>query len=837
MKMPLIPFLLAMIAGIITGCFITTCIYDIRLCLLLAFLFLLIARVNKLNKLSFVLLGVSFFFIGLCNIQMYLHHDLASDHIIHCLPTEGNTVAEGVISENPEMSPDKTDIVVSLTRMIHDKFSMPVHGLVSLSVKGCRFLKYGDYVRFKSRLKQPHNFNNPGAFDYIKQLRYRVIMARGTINNSSNIIVMRRKQGHYLKLYIENYREKLRELIYDNAPDPEGQIIQAMILGDQKEIPKEVMEKFNKTGTTHIIAISGFNIGIIAALSFLIVKLIMRSSTYLLLKFNMNVVATIFSIIPVIVYTFIAGMGISVIRAAIMAVTFMIAIFVGKERNLHNTLAIAAFIILIVSPYALFDISFQLSFIAVWSILYITPRILNYTPVIDSKIESKYLVHYNNWFKNTNIFLIVTISATLGTLPLIVYYFNRISTISLVANILVVPLLGIIAIPCCTAIPLAAMISQKLSILFIHVSSFLVWISLNIVDLLSSISWSSFFIPTPHLIEIVLYYSLLVIGMTLLDIKKLSVINKDGGHQKKNILKLSVLFVILLFTLLSISIYLNTRDLFTKNMQVTAIDVGQGSSILVQIPYGKTILIDGGGFPEGNFDVGKYVVAPLLWRKRITEIDIVVLTHPHPDHINGLIFILSNFRIKEIWANSDFSRSEYYEKLIKIISKKEIIYRQVSDDFQPIKINNVDINILNPEKQLEPEVKSSVSREFEEENNNSIVLKMTYGNVSFLFPGDICVSAENRLIVSEHNVQSQVLFVPHHGGYSSSSLPFLKKVLPEIAVICCGQDNIYKFPYSEVINRFELLGTKILRTDKNGAITITTDGEKIISKCFTDDHI
>ena len=205
-------------------------------------------------------------------------------------------------------------------------------------------------------------------------------MVRGFIKDAAGIVILRENQGNIFKLRLERFRAYLKRFIMENSSSPEGEIIQAMILGDQKEIPKEVMENFNKTGTTHIIAISGFNIGIIAFLSFIVIRLIMKSSTYLLLRFNIVKVSTVFAIVPVIIYTFIAGMGISVVRAAIMAVTFMIAIIFGKDRDLYNSLVLAALIILVVSPPSLFDVSFQLSFMAVWAILFITPRLTMMIP-------------------------------------------------------------------------------------------------------------------------------------------------------------------------------------------------------------------------------------------------------------------------------------------------------------------------------------------------------------------------------------------------------------------------------------------------------------------------
>ncbi|MCX5854697.1 MAG: ComEC/Rec2 family competence protein, partial [Deltaproteobacteria bacterium] len=458
MRKPLVPLLVAMMAGIVIGNYIR--IPDILLlfCLFSAFILLLIpAKLKNWKGLKLSLLMLSFLFLGVLNINLYLNPDQGTNHIIHYVGKE-NIIIEGVISENPEVSPDKTEITVSATRVIRDDADVHVEGLVRLSVKNFRIFAYGDYVRFRVRLKVPHNFKNPGGFDYERHLRYEGISVRGFINDPSGIVVIRENQGNVLKTRLEKFRQCLKKIIRDNSLSPDGEIIQAMILGDQKEIPKDVMEKFNKTGTSHIIAISGFNIGIIAVLSMFIVQLIMKSSSYLLLRFNMNVVSAVFAIIPVVSYTFIAGMGMSVVRAAIMAVTFMIAIILGKERDLYNTLALAAFIILVTFPHALFDISFQLSFMAVWAILFITPRLMKWLPEIDHTVKSKYMIFNINTLRNVFIFLIVSVSATLGTLPLIVYYFNRVSTIVILSNIAVVPVLGIIAIPVCTAIILAALI-------------------------------------------------------------------------------------------------------------------------------------------------------------------------------------------------------------------------------------------------------------------------------------------------------------------------------------------------------------------------------------------
>jgi competence protein ComEC len=830
MRKPLVPFLVAMMAGIVLGNVIHIPNPPLMVCLLFTFVLLLPASLKKWKNVTTLLLMLAFLISGVLHINLYLHQDRSSNHIIHHITGE-IIIVEGVISENPEVSSDKTEITVSAARIISDDANILVEGLVLLTLKDPQLYKYGDYVRFKAKLKAPHNFRNPGGFDYEQHLRYRGILVRGFISDPAGIVVLRENQGNVLKTHLERFRGSLKKLIRDNSLSPDGEIIQAMILGDQKEIPKEVMDNFNKTGTSHIIAISGFNIGIVAVLSMIVIRMIMKSSSYLLLRFNMNVVSTVFAIVPVVIYTFIAGMGMSVVRATIMAITFMIAILLGRERSLYNTLALAAFIILVIYPHALFDISFQLSFVAVWSILFITPRLMERLPKGNHETASQYLIFNRKTLKNILIFVMVSVSATLGTLPLIVYYFNRVSTVVLLSNLAVVPVLGIIAIPVSTAIILAALISPTLGVFFVHISSFLVWISVAMVDFFASLPGSSFFISTPSLWEIVLYYGLLISVVKLMDFRNANKENEHGKQQATGeFLWYRTAVVVILIFFFADAIYLNTHDLFTENLKVTAIDVGQGSSILVQLPGGRRMLIDGGGFPEGSFDVGRYVVASYLWHERISNIDIVVLTHPHPDHLNGLVFILSNFGVKEVWTNADSSGSDAYQDFKRIISERRIQHKSVSQKTGTVRMNDVLIDIINPEEPTENT--EELSQQFEEVNNRSIVMKMTFGNVSFLFPGDISESAEARLIHLGRNMKSQVLFVPHHGSFSSSTEPFIRHILPDIAIVSCGTDNIYKVPHPDVLKLYSLLGTRIFRTDKDGAVSIITNGRNIIPLVF-----
>ena len=831
MERPLIPLLCAFISGITTGHFCRIADTSLIISLLLALMLLLAASMKKLHKLIAILVIFSLFLLGILSINMHLYQDTGTKHIINYVGKE-KLILEGVICENPELSPDRTELTVSATRLIRDNADTRVEGLVLLNVEGRQEFKYGDAIRFKTSLKVPHNFQNPGGFDYVKYLKYKGVTVRGFIKDAAVIVTLRENQGNIFKLHLERFRTYVKKFIMENSSSPEGEIIQAMILGDQKEIPKDVMENFNKTGTTHIIAISGFNIGIIAFLSFIIIRLIMKSSTYLLLRFNIIKVSTVFAIVPVIIYTFIAGMGISVIRAAIMAVTFMIAVIFGKDRDLYNSLVLAALIILVVSPPSLFDVSFQLSFMAVWAILFITPRLTLMIP--DGKREE--IAPYGIWatkiYKNIVIFIIVSLSATLGTLPLIVFYFNRISTVVLLSNLFIVPVLGIIAIPVCTAIVIAAPLSQALALFFLHISSFLVKVSISMVGFFASLPGSSFFLGTPTLLEISAYYLFLVVAVKLVDVWKKQESKTGQAISFARADWLGVAAVALALFFMIDALYLYVKDKGTKNLIVTAIDVGQGSSVLVRLPGGKKMLVDGGGMYDNSFDIGKYVVAPFLWYERIRDIDIVVLTHPHPDHLNGLIYILSNFNIKEVWTNGETAESDTYKDFMKIVNEKNITHSLVSERVGDIKINNVTISILNPSGTIA--LKNDLPRRFDKTNDDAIVMRIAMADVGILLPADISEPTEMRIVDAHKDIKSDVLFAPHHGGFTSSTISFLNTVRPKIAVISCGRDNVYNDPHPDVLKRYFRLGTKVLRTDINGAINITTDGTNVTYDVFAD---
>jgi len=241
------------------------------------------------------------------------------------------------------------------------------------------------------------------------------------------------------------------------------------------------------------------------------------------------------------------------------------------------------------------------------------------------------------------------------------------------------------------------------------------------------------------------------------------------------------------------------------------------------------MLIDGGGFPESSFDVGERIVARFLWHQKIKNIDYLVLSHPHPDHLNGLPFIAENFNVKEFWSNGESVDTEPYHDLMGVIHRKGITRPGLRELNDAMDINGTKIRVLYP---LENFMKDKDIRTWQSLNNNSLVLKICLGNDRFLFPEDIEREAEEELIRLHPDLTATILQAPHHGSRSSSGLEFLEKVKPRVVVFSVGLPN--RFPHRDVIRQYRELGCEIYRTDRDGAITISTDGEHLTIRKFLD---
>ena len=606
--------------------------------------------------------------------------------------------------------------------------------------------------------------------------------------------------------------DRIRDFLNREASPPASSIFKALVLGEQGDIPEEIKEYFILTGTAHLLAISGDQFGIVALLSFSLLIWILKRSKFLLLSVSVRKWAAGLTIPCIVLYAFIAGGGISVIRAAIMVITFLVSILLDRERNLLHTLALAAFLILIFSPPSLFDVSFQLSFLAVLSILYLLPRILQ-----EFKQEGISALLKTSWKKNIMKYimlsLLVTAVAIIGTAPFVALHFNRFAPIGFFTNLFIVPWVGFLIVPLSLAASVFSFFFTPLATLLIAINSFITLMLLRVLAFFASLPLASLFVSTPTLFEIILFYLLLFLSV----------------HVKKRRMARYLFLGVCLVSAFDVAFW-NLRDSFQKDLRLSFIDVGHGDSILIEFPQGKRMLIDGGGLYDDRFDTGKNVIAPFLWSRKIRRIDALVLTHPDPDHLKGLNFIASQFSIGQFWDNGFQTESESYLQLRKILNERKIKTRSLTEETLPQTVNGVEISVLNPPVWKAMQKGTQNLRDL---NNSSLVMRLRFKNVSVLLAGDIGKEAEERMLRRDYPLRSDILKIPHHGSSTSSTTPFLERVKPTHAILSVGERNIGRLPHPEVLKRYQQVGATLYRTDRQGTITAVTDGENIHIETFS----
>ncbi|MBW1985173.1 MAG: ComEC/Rec2 family competence protein, partial [Deltaproteobacteria bacterium] len=431
-------------------------------------------------------------------------------------------------------------------------------------------------------------------------------------------------------------------------------------------------------------------------------------------------------------YGMLSGVSPSTQRAVIMVSVFLITFLFDKEHDPINTLALAAFVILTIHPPSLFSISFQLSFITVYFIIYGLSRV-NYLNAF-----------HLNWdrfqmCKKILTFLMVSFFAFVGSFPIVMFYFNQVSTVGILANLFVIPLIGFVAVPLGLTSVFLYPIYQPLAAWNLKWSSYVIKKSFSVINFLSDLPFAAIKTITPTILEIICFYLLI---WALINLNK----NKIVKY-----LAIGVIFVLIA----DVAYWVHQRFLH-DDLRVTIIDVGQGSSALLEIPGGQTVLIDGGGFSDNSyFDIGERVVGPFLWRKKIKTVDTIILSHPNSDHLNGLIYIAKHFNVKNVWTNGETASTFGYQTFMEVIKEQEInipVFEKLS---RKTILNGVILEIIYPENDF---LSKRETDRWRNRNNNSLVLRAKFGSTSIIFPGDLEARAEIDLAsIKGNDLKSTIL--------------------------------------------------------------------------------
>jgi len=755
--------------------------FAITLTLFVLLLAVTVSYLLKKNSELFLLLLPLFFIIGFIHAQSHSSPPAQNNHIWNIIREKQEAIIVGTLAAMPGYNGKMSSmrIAAHYLRLKEWRDLTPVSGNILLRMDGPLPEQFypGDTLVVRGEIKRPTGFISPGSFDFSRYLARRNIWITGFVRSPLFLrkIAADDSFAHYLRYLPEKIRSKIGRKI-DAGLSPEvSSLYRAILLGDRSRISETVLEQFKASGIMHILAISGIHMGIIGALLFALFYRTLSLSTRLLLSINVKKSAALLCLPVLVFYAMLTGLNPPVIRSVIMSSAVIAAVCIDRKRSAEELLFLAAFLILIFSPLQLFTASFQLSFSAVAAIIFLLPLLKRLFPgTAAEQSERHFIVKMSAWAVAG---LLVSVAATLATAPLSLFYFNRLSLIGPLANIIVEPLiclwslsLGFMAIPFIFLLPPVANF-------LLHTGSYGLQFTLYFVHFCSSLPYASLRLPTPPPWLIFLYYLIL-----------LNLIYTTMKTGKFQFLRAAPLCIVIFLFFLPPSSFTNTKN---RVFSISVLDVGQGSSTFLEFPSGYRALIDGGGSSYLSTGVGERVIAPYLWKKGISKIDAIIVTHPDADHYNGLPFIIKHFSPAKIWLNSPAGHDRFFKNFLWL-AKKEGTIAEIATDNLLLKKPPEEIRCIANTSRWP---KSEYARGGTRKENSGLIIRVCAQGTCMLFPGDIGKGIELLLSEKKYQLRCSLLLSSHHGSATSNSPAFLQAANPDYMIVSAGKGRRNIFPH------------------------------------------
>ena len=700
----------------------------------------------------------------------------AADHFVHFLPADRTLVqVEGLVSSDPERIDGDYRLVFDVLQLVVKDTARAVSGRALIRFKsGTALPAYRDRMQLQIQLYQPDPPRNPGAFDYRAFLKRKGIDALGTVHKRAQIIAQQREKDDWWAQIVLPVRNHIRRAIEQNLSGGPAGLLKGVLLGAKRAVPEEVKTTFAQTGVNHVLAVSGLHVGLIAGAVFFTLKI---------LGIGRGITAAL-TICALVFYALITGLPPSVVRASTMGCVALLGMVGQRDIDGGNILGIAGLGLLIVRPQDLFDVGFQLSFVATGGIL------IFYRPLRDLLPQKK------GWY-DTCIAgpLAVSLAAQATTLPFIVAYFGLVSVIGLIANLIVVPLIGIgVGLGLLTVLAFACW--EPLATILNAANWLILSGAIKCTQFMAEPEWAAFEVARPSWIVFAIY-------LVLMPLIHPTVRRLWGTYG-----------LIIALVLANIGIW---KDIWQTEsaLEVYFLDVGQGDAIFFKYPNGRTLLVDG-GIRMHYTDMGKRVILPFLKSQRIDHIDVVVGSHPHADHIGGLISVLEQVSVGHYLDAGQHVDTFTGKQLQEVVRTKGISYHTVAAGDSLVGIGGL---VLHPT----PAYVSDSGPAPDGANNGSVVIRIAHQGTSILLTGDIEHETDGDLMRWGHRLRSDILKAAHHGSRTSSTSEFLAGVNPSVVTISCGKNNKFRHPSPEVIQRLSDMGIQIWRTDHSGAIAVRID--------------
>ncbi len=695
----------------------------------------------------------------------------------------------------------------------------PATGLVRVTVRGDEHSTIGDEIRLQSRIRFPRNDGDQGEFDYRGWLLRNGIAATMFADEpKSDALPSLTVVGHHdypVRARIQAVRERIGAFIDANLGFPQNAEMRALIIGDRSGIDDSIRQCFALTGMAHVLVISGLHLGFVAAAAFFVVRLAMGFfPTWAALGIG-NKFAAAGAAIAAIGYTSIAGGHVSTLRALIMVLAYAIAILIDRSRELLASVALAALIICFALPGSTADIGFQLSFAAVLVILIGMRRFAawwraRFRPTTTMGVRSRASV----LAEAIAGYFAVSFWALLGTAPLTAFHFNQFSLVGLVANAVVVPIMGFGAVVCGLAAAAVSFLSPTAARPILLLAGSLAGAGNWLAGWFEGwpLAWTRIFTPT--IFEIAIAYSFVAVWCS----RPLATPPTDAPSiiSARYVWRIDFSrWPLIALAALALAFVLDagwwTCDRFLyRDLRVTFLSVGEGDAAVVRFPGGRVMLLDGGGSFGGAFDPGERLVAPFLWANKIMHVDYVVVSHPDRDHFGGLIFLVRSFSPSEFWTSGVPSPDVSYGQLLEAVHDAHARSSVCGTAAPPRIIGGVAVAYLWPVPNLTER----------KENNRSMVLRLTYRDASILFMGDIEAKGERELVATGADLRASIIKVPHHGSTTSSSPALIAAAHPKLAIVSVGYHNRFHFPSAAVIDRYREAGATVLMTSEAGQVSV-----------------
>ena len=700
---------------------------------------------------------------------------------------------QGVIHSRPVITSNGSSFVLRVNQITRDTITTPVDGKMQVFVTTDEFdLARGDLILLSTRISVPHKRGLPGEFDYGRYLQLHGIAVTGRVASVDEIVLIRGRFEDSLMRRIDEVARQLGDFIRTTLPDNSvSSVLTALLIGDQKRIPQQLSSAYTRAGVNHILSISGFHIGIIA---FFIVHLTLLAVTrieVLTLGFNLRRAVLLLALPAMVFYLFLTGAAPATTRSVIMLAAFVLALYAEREIDPVNTLLLSALLLISMNPPTLFDISFQLSFLALWGI------VIAVVPLMERFGDIR-----QSWLRTLLQFLVTSCAASIVTIIPVLFAFNQASLNGILANFLIVPLLGYGAV-------LAGFCALPLIYLFTPLAQLLIWMAGQLVEL------SNFLIILFGKLPLIRFHGITTLDMFLF-LSCLSLFTFLRSSRLKYLLCGSLPAV-------AVVIHLAAPSPTDGRLHVTMLSVGQAESLLIRLPDGTTMLVDGGGYLyETDLDFGERFLAPALHKLAVHRIDWMVMTHTHPDHAGGLPYIIQTMPVGEFWEPVIGGGGVHHDLLLNHLAEQRIPRRTLAEGDVIRLGSGVVMEVLSPPRVDEQHV--SVDSGGKDGNEGSLVFQLIHGQTRVLCTADVGFPTEKRLLSGKTVLASTLLKVGHHGSRFSTSEEFLDQVAPAVAMISVGLNNSFSLPSPETLERLHRRRIAIYRTDHDGTIEFVSDG-------------